>query len=117
MIVGSSPHSFDSSTSNKRSLEKPLNSVGQRQVPFSLFRGVHEILARRRMPFLGDCLLYTTCERPQMSSYDGQKLAWFGGRESEERSATGNVKPRKPQGVFVNMATFFFGRQGFIAPV
>ena len=47
------------------------------------------------MPFLGDRLLYMTHE---MSSYDGQKLAWFGGRESEEHSATGNVKPRKPQG-------------------
>ena len=56
------------------------------------------------MPFLGDRLLYTTRKR-RMSSYDGQKLAWFGGRESEERLATGNVKPRKPQG---GMATFFW---------
>ena len=61
----------------------------------------------------GECRsLVVTCftqptKGPRMSSYDSQKLAWFGGHKSEEHSATGNVKPRKPQRVLVNVATFF----------
>ena len=58
------------------------------------------------------CSLVIACftqpvKGPRMSSYDGQKLAWFGGCESEECSATGNVKPRNLRGVLVNVATFF----------
>ena len=112
-IVGSSPRSFDSSPSDKRSLEEPLNSVGQRQVP-----SVHFGEFKRFSHKGGECcslaIAYFTrpAKGPRMSSYDSQKLAWFGGRESEEHSATGNVKPRKP-GVFVNVATFF-GRYLYI---
>ena len=63
-IAGSSPRSFNSSSSEKRSLEKPLNSVGRQQVPSVCFREFMRF-SHGGMPFLGDHLLYTTHERPQ----------------------------------------------------
>ena len=106
-IVGSSPRSFDSSPSDKRSLEKPLNSVGRWQVP-SVHFGEFKRFSHKGRECCSLAIAYFTrpTKGPRMSSYDGQKLAWFGGCKSEECSATGNVKPRKP-GVFVNVATFF----------
>ena len=77
-----------------------------------MFQGVHEILARGnavpwQSPTLHDPRKAPECLHMTAKSWSGSVGA--------EHSATGNVKPRKPQGGFLlTWPLFFFGRYLYI---
>ena len=101
LIVGSSPRSFVRQ-------KKPLNSVGSRYLQFIPGSSWDSHMQENAVPWwssaLHDLRKAPECLHMTAKSWPGS----VGASQSEECSATGNVKPRKPQGGFGYITWPFF---------